>query len=89
MVGHVPSPRGLLQIDAPARELFPRDEHVLGVRAAPERDDRLVLEQKERVAYLALDPGGEQALLQRVRLGVAHAPEPVRGQAAHRRRTVS
>ena len=46
------------------------------MRAAAERDDRLVLEEEQRVADLAADARVDEALLQRVRLAPYGARAP-------------
>ena len=51
--------------------------------AAAEGDDRLVLEEEQRVADLAADARFDQALLQRERVCVPDAPEPVGGDLLH------
>ena len=70
VVGDVPSPARFDHVHAGT-------EHVLFLRAAPERDDGIVLEQEQRVADLARDAPLHEPLLQRVRLRVRNATQPV------------
>ena len=71
VIRDVAAAAGLVHVDPAARELGPRDEDVLLLRSAPQRDDRLVLQQEERVAHLAADSRLHHALLQGV--GVARS----------------
>ena len=73
------------EIHAELGPLLVGEEHVRLLGAATQRDDRRVLEQEQRVADAAVDPRGHEALLEGVRLGVAHRPQPasVDGAAGH------
>ena len=51
--GDVPSPPALVERDAQPGARRRVGEHVRALGAAPERDDRLVLEEEQRVADLA------------------------------------
>jgi hypothetical protein len=86
VIGDVAAAPRFLEVDAEGFEARAGGEHVLRLRRAAEGDDRLVLEQEERVAHVAPDPRVEEPLLQGVRSIVADTPEPVGGEASHRDR---
>ena len=68
MVGDVAAAVGLDQVGAHARRV---DEHVAQIGARAERVDVRVLEQQQVVVAR-----GEQPVLQRQRVAVAHRAEP-------------
>ena len=83
VVRDVAAAAGLEVVDPqPGARLF-RREDVLRMGAAAERDDRIVLEEEERVADLAADACFDEALLEGEGVSVAHAAEPVGGDASH------
>ncbi len=77
VVGRVAAPRRLVERHAQRREAFARGEHVGDVGGAAEGDRGRVLEKQERVADAALETRRDEALLERVALGVGHPSEPV------------
>lgn len=81
----VAAARDLVQPDPARGQLARRDEQVLGLRGASERDDGGVLEQEERVVARARAPLLDGALLARERLRVRNEPPPLARERAVRR----
>src|SRR5687768_12363318 len=73
---HVAAASGTNEIHAELGERLGGYEQVFGVRAAPERHDRVVLDEQDRVAGEPGLPHSQQFFLKRVHRGVAPASEP-------------
>ena len=85
VVGDVAAAAGLVDFEAARAEELGRHEHVIDLGGATQREDRLVLEQEQRVRDLAALPRGLQALLELVRGPVGDATEPMYVERAHER----
>jgi hypothetical protein len=59
-------------------------EDVRTIGAPTQRDDRIVLEAQQRVADVALDTLLDELFLERVRVGVADAAEPLEADLSRR-----
>ena len=75
VVGDVAAARHLEQLDPARGQRVLGDEQMLAARAAPERDDRGVLEQQQRVAALAAPTRRDQLVLERERIAVGDLSE--------------
>ena len=84
VVGDVPSPVGLVDLEATAREPLRRGNHVPAVGAPAQGQDGRVLEEEEPVGVRVAGPDpvrGEPHQLEAV--GVLDPPEPVDTQNPH------
>jgi len=86
VIGDVAAASGLDDVESPRPERLRRQEEVLHSRVAPEREDRIVLEEKEGVGDAAGLPLRDEARLQVEPLRVRHAPEVTHLQRPHRAR---
>ena len=74
---HVAAAVGLEDLDPELRQTLAVDENVLGARYFPERHDRLVLEEEQRVGDFAGDASRDEVSLELQCVAIPHpAQEP-------------
>ena len=84
VVGDVAAAAGLEHLEAALAQRLGGEEHVLRARVAPEREDRVVLEQQQLVRDAPGLPFGDQALLDLQPASVGDSPEPPDDQGCHK-----
>jgi hypothetical protein len=82
VVRDVSSPPGFVHPNPPVGKSLAGKQDVGLSAAAAERDDRVVLEQQDRIAQLAPNPCVEETLLKDVGLAVRNSTEPMSNEGA-------